>query len=260
MNKQDKPSPKATRLRFRGGQGQSLVARLDLPDQGEPRGYALLAHCFTCSKDLKPLVNISRTLAGRGIGVFRFDFTGLGESEGEFTDTNFSTTVEDLLAAVDHMRSRKAAPRLLIGHSWGGTAIIRAAAEVNEAAGVVTIGSPYDPAHVANVFEDKLDEIKEAGSAQVTLAGRKFTISRQFIEDVQGEGIKQTLAELNRPLLIFHSPQDEIVSIDNAALIYKAARHPKSFIAIDGADHLLLEQEKAQYVANLIAEWAEPYL
>lgn len=260
MGKQDKPQSASTRLRFRGGQGQTLVARLDLPDEGEPVSYALLAHCFTCSKDLKPLVNISRTLASRGIGVFRFDFTGLGESEGDFTDTNFSTTVEDLLAAVDHMRSRKAAPKLLIGHSWGGTAILRAATEVNEAGAVVTIASPYDPGHVANVFRDKLDQIEESGQARVSIAGRNFTISRQFLQDLKGESLKESLRNLNRPLLILHSPDDDVVSIDNAALIYKAARHPKSFLALDGADHLLLEQEHAQYAANLIGQWAEPYL
>jgi putative redox protein len=260
MAKQDRPAPTSTRLRFRGGQGQSLVARLDLPSQGEPVAYALVAHCFTCSKDLKPLVNISRALAGRGIGVFRFDFTGLGESEGDFTDTNFSTTVEDLLAAVDHMRSRMAAPKLLIGHSWGGTAVIRAATEVSEAAGVVTIAAPYDPSHVANVFADTHDEIRQSGAAQVKIAGRTFTISRQFLEDLEGASLRQSLSALNRPLLILHSPQDRVVNIDNAGLIFKAARHPKSFIALDGADHLLLGPEHARYAGELIAQWAQPYL
>jgi putative redox protein len=248
------------KITFPGGQGVELSARLSLPPDGDVRACALFAHCFTCSKDLKPALNISRALTQQRIAVMRFDFTGLGESEGDFADTTFSSNVDALVAAADFMQREYDAPAILIGHSLGGAAALQAAARLPSVRAVATIGAPFDPAHVKNLFVDALEEIEDRGSADVVLAGRRFTLSREFVRDLEGRRMQETLASLGRPLLIFHSPVDRIVGIENAALIYEAARHPKSFVSLDDADHLLLEARDSLYVGSVLAAWAERYL
>ena len=247
------------RLDFPGHDGSRLAARLDLP-AGPPRAYAVFAHCFTCSKDIFAAARISQALAGRGIAVLRFDFTGLGASEGEFANTNFSSNVADLVAASNHLRATRAAPALLVGHSLGGAAVLAAAGDVPEARAVVTIGAPADAAHVVKNFAADVGRIEATGAAEVTLAGRKFTIRKQFLEDVEGTRLTDRIAALKRPLLIFHAPRDGTVGIENAAAIYNAAKHPKSFISLDDADHLLRRPEDAIYVAEVLAAWATRYL
>jgi uncharacterized OsmC-like protein/fermentation-respiration switch protein FrsA (DUF1100 family) len=248
------------RITFRGAHGDALSARLSLPADGKVRACALFAHCFTCSKDLKAAVNISRALTGRGIAVMRFDFTGLGESEGDFAETTFPTNIEDLVAAAEFMQSRYEAPAILIGHSLGGTAVLQATARIPSIRAVATVGAPFDPAHVKNLFVDALDDIEARGSAEVVLGGRRFTLSRAFVRELEGRRVEETIASLGRPLLIFHSPVDRTVGIENAALIYKAARHPKSFVSLDDADHLLLEPDDSLYVGAVLAAWAGRYL
>ena len=247
------------RLDFPGHDGSRLAARLELPP-GPPRAYALFAHCFTCSKDIFAATRIAEALAGRGIAVLRFDFTGLGASEGEFANTNFSSNVADLVAAANHLRATRAAPALLVGHSLGGAAVLAAAGDIPEARAVVTIGAPADAAHVMKNFAADVGRIEATGAAEVTLAGRKFTIRRQFLEDVEGARLTDRIAELKRPLLIFHAPRDGTVGIENAAAIYNAAKHPKSFISLDDADHLLRRPEDAIYVAEVLAAWATRYI
>ncbi len=245
---------------FPGALGSELQARLSLPESGEPRACALFAHCFTCSKDLKPAVNISRALTDRGFAVLRFDFTGLGESEGDFADTDFSSNVEDLLAAARYMEEEWHAPSILVGHSLGGAAAIQAAARLPQVRAVATIASPFDPEHVKGLFQDSLGEIQEEGDARVRIAGRSFTIRRDFLEDLAAGNMEEILRELRRPLLIFHSPVDQVVGIDNAGRIYQAARHPKSFVSLEDADHLLLRENDSLYVGSVLAAWASRYL
>lgn len=251
---------KNERITFVGALGARLSARVSLPPDGEPVAYALFAHCFTCSKDLKPVVNISRALTAQGIGVLRFDFTGLGESEGDFADTDFSSNVADLLSAAEHMGSALEAPTILVGHSLGGAAVLQAARHLPFVRAVCTIGSPFDPQHVTHLFGDSLDEIKERGYAEVVMAGRRFTVTRDFVEDLSEQKMEEAIRTLGRPLLIFHSPVDGTVGIDNAARIYKAARHPKSFVSLDDADHLLLQETDSLYVGNVLAAWAKRYV
>jgi uncharacterized OsmC-like protein/alpha-beta hydrolase superfamily lysophospholipase len=244
---------------FFNSEGQRLAGLLDNP-VGEARAYALFAHCFTCGKDVHAAKRIAQALTGLGIGVLRLDFTGLGASEGEFANTTFSSNVADLVAAADQLRKVKRAPAILIGHSLGGAAVLAAAARVPEARAVVTIAAPSDPAHVAGLFRDRLGEIAATGEIDVTLAGRPFRIRRAFLDDVAEQHLSARIADLRRALLIFHSPTDEIVGIDNASRIFAAARHPKSFVSLAGADHLLSARSDAAYVANVIAAWAERYL
>ncbi len=248
------------RITFEGALGASLSARISLPADGAPVAYALFAHCFTCSKDLKPVVNISRALTQAGIGVLRFDFTGLGESEGDFAGTDFSSNVADLEAAAAYLSAEWEAPALLIGHSLGGAAIIRAAGDLPSVKAVCTIGAPFDPGHITHLFGDSLDEIEARGHAEVTLAGRSFTVTQDFVEDVCAQRMEEALGDLGRPLLIFHSPVDNTVGIENAARIYTAARHPKSFVSLDGADHLLLEEADSRFVGEMLGAWARRYL
>ena len=248
------------RLTFRGADGSVLSARLSMPPGEEPIACALFAHCFTCSKDLKAAVNISRALTQRRIAVFRFDFTGLGESEGEFADTTFSSNIDDLVAAAEFMDRELAAPSILVGHSLGGAAVIRATSHMESVRAVSTIGAPFTPEHVKHLFEDSLDEIEGEGEADVVLAGRRFTVSRQFIRDLERHEMEDAIGGLGRPLLIFHSPVDRTVGIDNAAKIYQAARHPKSFISLDEADHLLLDEADSLFVGSVLAAWAQRYL
>jgi putative redox protein len=249
---------RSQKITFEGAFGDKLAAYVDQPDTSV-RTYALFAHCFTCSKNLKPVKNISRTLTDRGIGVFRFDFTGLGESEGDFADTNFSSNIEDLIAAAQYMENHYQAPEILIGHSLGGAAVLQAASRIEQSKAVATIGAPCNPAHVKKNFALKLDEIESEGQATVTLAGRNFTIKKQFIDDLEATRMDESITQLNRALMIFHSPVDRTVGIDNAAHIYQLARHPKSFVSLDDADHLLMEEQDSSYVAEVLASWAARY-
>jgi putative redox protein len=249
----------AERFDFPNGQGQKLAALLDRP-LGAPRAYALFAHCFTCSKDSRAAKRIADGLTALGIAVLRFDFTGLGSSEGEFANTTFSSNVADLIAAADHLRRTERAPALLIGHSLGGAAVLAAAGDIAEARAVVTIAAPSDPAHVTGLFAAHVPAIEAQGEVAVTLAGRPFTIRREFLADVAEQNLEARLAALRKALLIFHSPTDEVVGIDSASRIFLAAKHPKSFVSLADADHLLSRRSDASYVANVIAAWAERYL
>jgi len=250
------------RLRFPGAFGDELVGRLELPDPegSEPAAYALFAHCFTCSKDLKAAGWISRALVERGIAVFRFDFTGLGESEGDFADTNFSSNVDDLEAAADFLRAEYQAPQILIGHSLGGAAVLAAAGRVPEARAVATIGAPAETAHLKETLIRRAPELEESEEAEVSLGGRSFRIKQQLLRDLEGESLSRAIRELGRALLIFHSPVDTIVPVDQARKIYEAARHPKSFVSLDQADHLLTNLRDARYVGEVLAAWAGRYV
>ena len=249
----------AEQFDFFNAEGLRLAGLIDNP-AGETRAYALFAHCFTCGKDVHAARRIAEGLTALGIAVLRFDFTGLGSSEGEFANTTFSSNVADLVAAADQLRKIKRAPEILIGHSLGGAAVLAAGSAVPEARAVVTIGAPSDPAHVAGLFKDRREEIEAHGEVEVTLAGRPFRIRRTFLDDVAEQELGGRIAALRKALLIFHSPTDEIVSIDNASRIFAMARHPKSFVSLAGADHLLSRRSDAAYVANVIAAWAERYL
>jgi uncharacterized OsmC-like protein/alpha/beta superfamily hydrolase len=252
-------APRSEKITFPNAAGELLAARLDLP-AAEPRACALFAHCFTCSKDVFAASRISRALADCGFAVLRFDFTGLGASEGEFANTNFSSNIEDLVAAADYLRQHRAAPRLLIGHSLGGAAMLAAAERVPEAAAVATIGAPFDPAHVAHLFASAEAEIDRRGEAEVVLGGRSFRVKRQFLADIGAHPLGERIARLDKALMVFHAPRDETVGIDNAGHIFTAARHPKSFVSLDDADHLLSRRTDAVYVAEVLAAWAGRYL
>ena len=247
------------RLRFPGSRGFQLAARLDLPDT-EPVAYALFAHCFTCTKNLKSISHISRGLSDAGIAMLRFDFTGLGESEGEFSDTNFSSNVGDLLAAARFLKANYAAPQIVIGHSMGGPAVMQAVRQIPSAVAVVSIGAPADLEHLSRTLMSKRAEIERVGEAEVTIGGRKFTLKQQLFDDLGQNHMAYLVANLGRPLLILHSPQDETVAMADAYRIFEMARQPKSLISLDGADHLLLVESDAQYVGSLIAAWADRYL
>ncbi len=247
------------RVEFSGSQGATLAARLDTPNTA-PRAWAVFAHCFTCSKDTKAAAYIARALAEAGFGVLRFDFTGLGGSGGDFANTHFSSNVEDLVAAADWLREQHGAPTLLIGHSLGGAAVLAAAQRIADCRAVATIGAPFDPAHVTKQFGDDLTIIAEQGQATVRLAGRPFTISRAFLDDLAGQAQAERIHRLKRPLLVLHAPQDTVVDVGNARAIFEAALHPKSFVSLDGADHLLNREDDARFAAQVIAAWAERYL
>ncbi len=249
----------AEKLDFRSAEGHQLAALLDRP-VGEVRAVALFAHCFTCGKDNRAARRIAEALGLRGIAVLRFDFTGLGMSEGEFANTTFSSNVDDLVAAADHLRRTIAAPAILIGHSLGGAAVLAAAHRIAEARAVVTIGAPFDPAHVIGLFGDGVHDVGDKQEVEVTLAGRPFKVRRSFLEDVKQQNLAEHIGALHKALLIFHSPTDDVVGIDNASQIFLAAKHPKSFISLFGADHLLSRRSDDAYVANIIAAWAERYL
>ncbi|HVZ54683.1 MAG TPA: alpha/beta fold hydrolase [Pseudolabrys sp.] len=244
---------------FTNAEGEKLAALLDLP-LGKPNAFALFAHCFTCGKDNRAAKRIAQRLAINGIAALRFDFTGLGDSEGEFADTHFSSNVDDLVAAADHLRKVHEAPAILIGHSLGGAAVIAAAHRIPEARAVVTIAAPADPSHVTGLFKEHVDRIRDAGEVEVRLAGRPFTIKREFLDDVTERKLDDCLVNLRKALLVFHSPTDEVVGIDNASFIFTHAKHPKSFVSLAGADHLLSKKSDADYVANVIAAWAGRYL
>jgi uncharacterized OsmC-like protein/fermentation-respiration switch protein FrsA (DUF1100 family) len=246
-------------VNFTGALGDTLAARLDRP-AGPTRGYALFAHCFTCSKDLAAARHIATGLAERGIAVLRFDFTGLGHSEGEFANTTFASNVDDLIAAADFMRDELQAPTILVGHSLGGAAVLAAAGRIDEVRGVATIGAPSDPLHVIHNFQGSVEAIERDGEADVVLGGRTFQIRRSFIEDLRDHRLTDMVSKLRRDLLIFHAPLDETVGISNATDIFVAAKHPKSFVSLDKADHLLSRRSDSAYVAAVLAGWAERFL
>ena len=250
---------RSERFEFPNAKGEKLSALIDLPI-GKPTAFALIAHCFTCGKDNLAAKRIAERLAMNGIAVLRFDFTGLGMSEGEFANTHFSSNVDDLVAAADHLRKAHEPPAILIGHSLGGAAVLAAAHRIPEARAVVTIAAPSDPSHVAGLFKEHVDTIRERGEVEVALAGRPFRIKREFLDDVAERKLDQCLATLRKALLVFHSPTDDVVGIDNASTIFTHAKHPKSFVSLAGADHLLSKRSDAVYVANVIAAWAERYL
>lgn len=247
------------RIEFPGHAGTPLAARFDLPE-GPIRATAILAHCFTCSKDIPAARRIAGRLAARGIAVLRFDFTGLGHSKGEFANTNFSSNVEDLILAAKYLEGRGMAPQLMIGHSLGGAAVIKVAPKIASLRAVVTIGAPSDPAHVAHSFGGKLDEIQDKGAAVVSLAGRDFEIRKHFLEDISASSLAESLAKLGAALLVLHAPRDATVGIENAAAIFAAAKHPKSFVTLDDADHLISREADAEYAADVIASWSSRYL
>ena len=251
---------KAQKVQFPNRQGHQLTGKLQLPADRHPHNFALFAHCFTCTKNLGAVRNISAALAQSGFGVLRFDFTGLGESEGEFSETNFSGNVEDLEDAANYLNEHYKAPGLLVGHSLGGAAVIFAASRLPAVKAVATLGAPSDPEHVTHLLRSDLSEIENQGMAKVTIGGRGFTIKKQFLEDLQSHSLPAVVKTLDRALLIMHSPQDLIVSIKNAEEIYLAARHPKSFVSLDGADHLLSNEADSTYAGSVIAQWASRYV
>ena len=247
------------RTEFANAKDEKLAALIDLP-LGKPVAFALFAHCFTCGKDNLAAKRISERLTMHGMGVLRFDFTGLGMSEGEFANTHFTSNVDDLVAAADHLRKVQGAPAILIGHSLGGAAVLAAAHRIPDSRAVVTIAAPFDPAHVTGLFKEHIEKIREQGEVEVQLAGRPFRIKREFLDDIVEKKLQECLTNLRKALLIFHSPTDNIVGIENASRIFTTAKHPKSFVSLAGADHLLSQKSDAVYVANVIAAWAERYL
>jgi putative redox protein len=244
---------------FRSADGHQLSGRLDLPD-GAPRAFALFAHCFTCTKQSIAAVRIARALTQRGIGVLRFDFTGLGESEGDFADSTFSGNVRDLIAAAAEMAGKGMVPKLLIGHSLGGAAVLAAAGDIASVTAVAVIGAPFDVKHVTLQFGDRLPDLMEKGEAEVDLGGRPFTMRRSFIDDLHCHDQAARIADLKRALLVLHSPLDQTVGAENAGAIFQAAKHPKSFVSLDDADHLLTRPSDAAYAADVISAWASRYL
>lgn len=247
------------RASFVGSDGHELSARLDLP-AGPARAFAVFAHCFTCTKDIFAARRIASSLAAAGVGVLRFDFTGLGSSEGEFANTNFSSNVEDLVRAAAYLRDNYSAPAILIGHSLGGAAVLVAAHDIPEARAVVTINAPADVAHVLKNFGTSLEEVRDKGEAQVVLSGRQFRIRRSFIADAEQYRLADRIGSLGKALLVMHAPGDAVVSIEHASKIFLAAKHPKSFVSLDDADHLLSNAGAAAYAARVIDAWASKYI
>jgi uncharacterized OsmC-like protein/alpha/beta superfamily hydrolase len=250
---------RAERIEFPGTGGDALAARLELPAE-RPRAYVLFAHCFTCGMNVFAARRIAERLTDLGFAVLRFDFTGLGASEGDFANTNFSSNVDDLVQAADYLRRAHRAPDILVGHSLGGAAALMAAGRIPEVRAVATIGAPADPGHVAHLFGAASAEIEAAGEAEIELAGRTFRIRKQFLDDLKGQRLEDAIRAMRKPLAVFHSPIDDIVGIDNAAAIFRAAKHPKSFISLDTADHLLTRRSDAEYAATVLAAWSERFL
>ncbi len=248
------------KIQFENREGHLLTGRLVTPADQHPHNFVLFAHCFTCSKDLTALRNIGNALAREGFGVFRFDFTGLGESQGDFGETDFSGNVEDLEDAAAFLEKNYQAPTLLVGHSLGGAAVLFASARIPSVKAIAAIGAPADPEHVTRLLRSKIPEIEREGRARVSIGGREFTIKKQFLEDLQSHSLPKVVKTLDRALLLLHSPQDRIVSISNAEEIYREARHPKSFVSLDGADHLLSREADSTYAGRVIASWASRYL
>lgn len=249
-----------TTVNFKNKEGHTLSGKLELPANQNPHNFALFAHCFTCNKNLGAVRNISRALTNSGFGVLRFDFTGLGESEGDFSDTNFSGNVGDLMAAADFLAENYNSPSLIIGHSLGGAAAIFAASEIKTIQAIATVGAPSNPKHVKHLFHSSLEEIQSNGLATVKLSGRDFTIKKQFVDDLETKSLPETVKGLRKPILVMHSPQDDTVGVKNAEEIYTAAHHPKSFVSLNGADHLLMNKVDSIYVGEVIATWAKRYI
>ena len=247
-------------ITFTGANGDQLSARLELPASGRPRATAVFAHCFTCSKNVKAAVNVTRALAREGYAVLRFDFTGLGESQGDFADTNFSSNVADVVAAAEHLGTEIAPPSLLVGHSLGGAAVLLAAAQLPTVKAVATIGAPADPEHVLHHVSSSIEEIERDGEATVSIAGRPFRVKKQFLDDLESRNMAEIVGGLRRAVMIFHSPIDEIVGIENAARIYEMAKHPKSFVSLDQANHLLTDPADASYVGSVLSAWAGRFI
>jgi len=248
------------KLTFKNSTGETLSGRIEIPKDGEVKAYAIFAHCFTCNKNLSAVRNIARSLNEKGIAVLRFDFTGLGESEGDFADTNFSSNVQDLVSAADALEQQYEAPKLIIGHSLGGAAVIFASTKIPSIEAVATIGAPSSPDHVSHLFHGSISEIEANSEADVKIGGRDFKVKKQFLDDISSKNMKETLKKMKEPLIIFHSPQDNTVGIENASEIYSNAMHPKSFVSLDGADHLLTNSEDSIYVGEVIASWSKRYL
>lgn len=248
------------KVEFLNNEGLKLKGRLELPVNKHPHNFVIFAHCFTCNKNLSAVKNISRALTSSGFGVLRFDFTGLGESEGEFADTNFSGNVEDLIVAADFLSKHYSAPTILIGHSLGGAASIFAASRIESIKAVATIGAPSTPQHIKHLLRSSLLEINDLGKAKINLSGRDFTIKKQFLDDLENNSLQDVLNKSRKAILVIHSPQDTTVGINNAEEIYKAAHHPKSFVSIDGADHLLMNKSDSTYVGDIISNWVSRYV
>lgn len=247
-------------IRFDNGEGHTLAARVDRPPEGAPSAWAVFAHCFTCSKDLRATRMLSQALARSGIGVMRFDFTGIGESSGDFADKRFTSNVADLVAAAKHLEAIEGPPQLLIGHSLGGAAVLAAADAIPSVRAVATLGAPSDPEHVTRLFADATADIERDGEAEVSIGGRSFSIRKEFLEDLRRSTLEGKIGNLRRALLIMHSPVDRVVDVENAAHIYRTAKHPKSFVSLDDADHLLSKRRDAEYAAGVLAAWARRYV
>lgn len=248
------------KVNFTNSEGHELSGYLELPLNQQPHSFVLFAHCFTCNKNYFAVKNVARALSRNGYGVLRFDFTGLGDSDGDFSDTTFSGNVKDLLSAAKFLEEEYKAPALLIGHSLGGAAVIFAAAQLPGVRAVVTIGAPSSPVHVKHLLKSSLEEIKEKGVAEVNLGGRSFTIKKDFLDDINSHDLGEFAKGLNKAFLFMHSPQDRVVEVSNAEDLYKSVRHPKSFVSLDGADHLLSNKKDSQYAGEVIASWASRYL
>lgn len=247
-------------ITFQNRDGRTLSARLELPFDRRPKNFAVFAHCFTCNKNFRAVRQISSALAVNGFGVLSFDFTGLGERGGDFSETTFSGTVDDLVAAAEYLTREHTAPSLIVGHSLGGAAALLAAEKLASTKAVVTIGAPAEPQHVKHLFSDRLDDINEAGAARVDIGGRPFVLKREFVQDLDEQDLLAVVGRMDKAFLFLHSPEDTVVGIDNAADLYRATRHPKSFISLAGADHLLTDPADGQYAGDVIASWASRYL
>lgn len=252
--------PNIIRAKFENNEGVKLSANLELPPDNNPKAYCIFAHCFTCGKSLKSVKSISSSLTSRGFAVLNFDFTGLGNSEGEFSESNFSSNIDDLIAANNFLSENYEPAQILIGHSLGGTAVLSAAGKMDQVKAVVTIGAPFDPSHVQNLLVGDVEEIKSKGEAEVNLGGRNFKIKKQFLDDLEKSANRSDIKNLKKALLVMHSPQDKTVDIENAKLIYGEAMHPKSFISLYKADHLLLDDTHAQYAGAVLAAWVMKYI
>ncbi len=251
---------RSQKISFENTDGFELSAFLELPADTKPYAFAIFAHVFTGNKSLTATRHIARGLTRNGIAVLRFDFTGLGESEGDFADTNFSSNVKDILAAANYLEQNYMAPKILIGHSLGGAAVIFASSQLDSVKAVATVGAPSDPEHVTHLLRDKVDDIINLGKAKVNIGGREFMIKKQFLDDLQNKNMFEILGDLKKPIMVLHSPQDTVVEIDNAAQIYHAAFHPKSFVSLDGADHMLSNKGDASYAGDIIANWVKRYI
>ncbi|WP_296703247.1 bifunctional alpha/beta hydrolase/OsmC family protein [Algoriphagus sp.] len=248
------------KLTFRNRKGLDLAAHLYIPLDQNPRFYAVFAHCFTCSQNFSAVRRISTSLSQQGIAVLSFDFTGLGRSDGEFEESTFSSNISDLLDASDFLERNYESPKMMVGHSLGGAAVMYASFDLPKVEAVITIGAPAFPGHIKKLFKESISKIKEMGSAEVVIGGRPFRVSKQFLEDLEQKPLENMLKKLNKSLLIMHSPQDEIVDIQNAAELYNAAKHPKSFISLDGSDHMVSKETDSEYVGEVIASWSKRYV